>query len=240
MSNNLKNIFLFLTFIGLCSMINCKLDTDKEVAPIDETKIYSTSKLESKSEANDIDIESPKIESQPKEGVIQNTDSLTNNKPSEKENISSDIKTQEENNSPPSVKKKPKKKVAKRAAKIDFKEVMWNFGEIVEGNIIKKKFIFTNAGNAPLQILGTDASCGCARPTVPFLDIAPGDSSEIGITYNSVNKDGAQEPEIIIESNTLPRYTVIKLFGTVKPKSKIEKNIDLDSVKIKQDTIAKN
>ncbi len=70
--------------------------------------------------------------------------------------------------------------------------MIWNFGEIVEGDIIKKKFIFTNTGKAPLQIIGAEASCGCARPTAPFLDIAPGESGEIGITYNSVNKDGDQ------------------------------------------------
>jgi len=71
------------------------------------------------------------------------------------------------------------------------------------------------------------------------LDIAPGESNEIGIVYNSVNKDGDQKPEIIIESNTYPKHTVLKLFGTVKPKPKKEEK-KIDSIEVKQDSTIKD
>ena len=53
----------------------------------------------------------------------------------------------------------------------------------------------------------------------PFLDIAPGESNEIGVRYNSVGKEGAQTAEVTVESNATPRKTIIKLKGVVMAKS---------------------
>lgn len=234
MSTNLKNTFLFLTLIGLCFLIKCKLDSGKEVTQPKETSKSSTLVIDSVAEDNNID--SAKINTLLKEELIRKTDSLSKIETVEKKKTSSEIIHKKEILVPK--KEVPKKKVAKLAPILKFEETIWNFGEIVEGDIIKKTFKFTNTGKAPLQIIGTDASCGCARPTVPFLDIAPGESNEIGITYNSVNKEGDQKPEIIIESNTDPKHTVLRLFGTVQPKK--SKKIDIDSSKTKQDTTSQN
>jgi len=130
------------------------------------------------------------------------------------------------------IKKKPVKIYSSKKPQIQFEELTWNFGEITEGDIIDKKFKFTNTGNAPLEIIATSATCGCTRPSFPFLDIAPGESNVIGVNYNSVGKDGKQHPEVTIESNTNPKITIIKLHGTVKPKPKKEEKPDsLISVK---------
>ena len=109
-----------------------------------------------------------------------------------------------------------KKKKIQRP-KIKFETLFWDFGELIEGDIVSKKFKFTNTGNGPLQILATGASCGCTTPSFPFLDIAPGDSNVIGVTYNSVGKLGLQNPEVTVESNTHPRKTTIKLRAFVRP-----------------------
>ena len=115
----------------------------------------------------------------------------------------------------------PKKKtVIKKRPKITFEEMTWDFGEITEGDIVEKKFKFTNTGNAPLEIFATSASCGCTRPSFPFLDIAPGESNVIGVQYNSVGKDGVQNPEVTVEANTIPRITKLKIKGVVVPKKK--------------------
>lgn len=129
-----------------------------------------------------------------------------------------------------------KKKKNKRQPKIEFEELVWDFGEIIEGDIVEKKFKFTNTGNAPLEIIATSATCGCTRPSFPFLAIAPGESNVIGVRYNSVGKNGAQNPEITIESNTKPKITTIKLQGIVKPKPIKDKKATLvnDSIKINQ------
>lgn len=132
--------------------------------------------------------------------------------------------------------RKKRKAYSNKKAKIEFEELTWNFGEITEGDIIDKKFKFTNTGNAPLQIIATSATCGCTRPTFPFLDIAPGESNVIGVNYNSVGKNGEQNPEVTIESNTNPKITTIKLHGTVKPKPKDKDDKKSDTNIAKKDT----
>ena len=243
MFTNKKDIFLVITLIVLCTLIKCKLDADKDVSTKQETSLTSSSKIKPEAKLESVITQK---DSQSKEDKSQNLDSKKTDDSFKKEKKSTVSEPAPKKVTTPVVKKKkkkkPVKKVAKARAKIEFEEMLWDFGEITEGDIIKKKFKFTNTGNAPLQIIGADASCGCARPIVPFLDIAPGESNEIGVTYNSVNKDGDQKPEIIIESNTYPKHNVLKLRGTVKakPKEKEKEKINADSLKVKQDTTEKN
>lgn len=250
MSNNFKNILLALVLISLCFMIKCKLDSNKE--HVSEDVVTESSSQQASSQTSS---------SAKKEHITaSNTDAVSSKESDSTIKLTENHNTQEPKTTVKKIKeqpkkvvkkatavkkekptpaKKPKKKAPTPKAKIEFESMTWDFGEITEGDIIKKKFKFTNIGNAPLQIIGADASCGCARPTVPFLDIAPGESNEIGITYNSVNKNGDQKPEIIIESNTYPKHTVLKLSGTVKPKPKKEEK-KIDSTEVKQDTTIKD
>lgn len=247
MSNNLKNILLSIILISLCFMIKCKLDSDsiqekkhvttKSVSQIDSSKPASTPITEQVSDSNTNAVSTINDK---KTALDDKAEDDTQVRKEEKK-IAKPLKKPVKKVAPvkkTKTTKKPIKKTPIPKAKIEFEDMIWDFGEITEGDIVKKKFKFTNTGNAPLQIIGADASCGCARPTVPFLDIAPGESNEIGITYNSVNKEGVQKPEIIIESNTYPKHTVLKLSGTVKPKPKKEEK-KIDSTEMKQDSTIK-
>ncbi len=98
-------------------MIKCRLNTEKDVASVDETKISAAFKKESKSGEEDLDKESPKVNSQPKEGIVQNIDSLNNNKSREIENTSNDVKIQDSPSSKVKKKNIYKKKVAKLSLK---------------------------------------------------------------------------------------------------------------------------
>ena len=102
--------------------------------------------------------------------------------------------------------------------KINFKQAVFNFGEITEGDIIKHQFTFTNTGDKELEILSAYASCGCTDPSYPFLGIAPGEEGVIGVTYNSVSKEGPQQAEVIIKTNATSTSYKLFLMGTVNPK----------------------
>ena len=128
----------------------------------------------------------------------------------------------------PAVKNPEAKKpiVAQRKGpEINFKQAVYSFGEITEGDIIKHQFKFTNTGDKELEVLTAYASCGCTDPSYPFLGIAPGEDGVIGVTYNSVSKDGPQQVEVTITTNADKEAFKLFLTGTVKPKpekSKIE------------------
>ncbi len=119
--------------------------------------------------------------------------------------------------------KKPAAKIGKPVQrsvgpKISFKQAVYDFGEITEGDIIKHQFTFTNTGDKELEILSASASCGCTDPSYPFLGIPPGEEGVIGVTYNSVSKDGPQQAEVIIKTNATTQAYKLFLTGTVTSK----------------------
>ncbi|MEM9549023.1 MAG: DUF1573 domain-containing protein [Bacteroidota bacterium] len=215
--------YTLLFVLGLCAilLVNCRSDSTKAALEISNSTENSSTKSE---QQNTSRTESPKEELQLDSTTLEKSDS----KPLDSKNSSTLIpkkaKDTKTGNSSKTTQTQKPQKVNRKKPKIRFEELTWNFGEITEGDIVEKKFKFTNIGNAPLQILSTSATCGCTMPSFPFLDIAPGESNVIGVTYNSVGKDGKQTPEVTVVSNTNPKVTTIKLQGFVRPKSANNEN----------------
>lgn len=125
----------------------------------------------------------------------------------------------------PSIKKpKPKPKTPRKRAKIKVKEPVLDVGDMMEGDVVDHRFEFENVGNAPLEILEADVTCGCTTPSVPFLAIEPGESGYIGVQYNSVGKEGPQNAEIYIKTNGTPKKVTLAIKANVKPRSEIAKD----------------
>jgi len=225
--------YLLLLFC-IVLLLNCKSDVKKSTPADSETPEKITAKVD-----NDQSTEVVKQIEKPDSSKVIETSSSTPQKPKPTKTKTKPVGPNQNKPSIQVKEKKPAKAYVAKKPKIEFEETSWNFGEITEGDIVEKKFKFTNTGKAPLQILATSASCGCTIPSFPFLDIAPGESNVIGVTYNSVSKEGKQTPEITIESNTEPKVTILKLYGYVKPKPKNEENTDSaqtskDSITAKQ------
>lgn|GEM_PF-6371559 len=240
---------MFALLIGLCFMIKCKLDSDATTVASTQNESHpQATSTEAESAKNpDAALQAAKakqdsiIAFKKKQLEQQRLEKQREEQRLEEKKLAAAKKSASKAKSKAKKKQAPRKKaVPKPMAKIEFEEMAWDFGKLTEGDVVKKKFKFTNTGNAPLQIIGAKATCGCTTPTVPFLDIAPGESNNIGVTYNSVSKEGDQFPELTIESNTFPKYTVIKLSGSVtpKPKKKQEEEIakSTDSTTTQQDT----
>ena len=93
----------------------------------------------------------------------------------------------------------------------------YDFGTVTEGEIVSKTFSFTNTGSEPLIISDAKGSCGCTVPSKPTAPIAPGDTGEITVQFNSKNKKGARNQKVTVTANTNPAQTFIYLTGTVEP-----------------------
>lgn len=102
------------------------------------------------------------------------------------------------------------------AAKIEFEEEVFDFGDIVEGDVVEHVFAFKNTGNSPLTISKATGSCGCTVPDWPREPIAPGQSGEIKVKFNSKGKEGEQDKRVTIQANTIPNNTEIRIVGAVK------------------------
>jgi hypothetical protein len=130
----------------------------------------------------------------------------------------------------PKVEKKEAKKAPKKRAKMHFPEKVFDYGFIMQGDIVKHDFYFKNIGNDDLVIKRVDPSCGCTVPVYPKEPIAPGEDGKISVTFKSAGKLGRQVPSIKVLTN-YERSIKLELKGFVdaereKPRQVIEEKKD--------------
>ena len=104
-----------------------------------------------------------------------------------------------------------------KVAKIEFKETTIDYGTIEKGADGIRVFEFTNTGDAPLIISNVKSSCGCTVPKKPDGPIAPGETAEIKVVFNSKGKKNHQEKRVTITANTDPGQTILKIIADVTP-----------------------
>jgi len=109
----------------------------------------------------------------------------------------------------------PAKPVNPNAAKFQFVEEVWDFGEIPEGPQVTHEFKYKNVGKEPLIMSNVKASCGCTTPGWAKEPILPGKESVITATYNTQGRPGAFSKAITITSNTTDETKVLYIKGTV-------------------------
>ncbi len=131
-------------------------------------------------------------------------------------------KTEETKSEKVEEKPKPKPKPKKRP-KIAFNAKTFDYGVIMQGDKVEHEFKFTNKGNANLLITNVSASCGCTKPTYPFIPIKPGEEGSIGVVFDSKGKLGRSIPTITVVTNARPTTYKLKLTGFVDAEREKEK-----------------
>ncbi|WP_299259915.1 DUF1573 domain-containing protein [uncultured Aquimarina sp.] len=101
-----------------------------------------------------------------------------------------------------------------------FTETEFDFGTVTEGDILKHTFSFTNTGNAPLVIVNAKGSCGCTVSDWPKEPIAPGETKEMQVAFNTNGKPNVQNKQVTITTNTAPGKHILKIKAMVTPKVK--------------------
>lgn len=92
----------------------------------------------------------------------------------------------------------------------------FNFGEVVNGDILTRDLLVRNDGDAPLIISAVTTSCGCTKASLDDDTISPGEQATLHIEFDS----GAHGPEltgvlkrqIFITSNDIKNPEVIVEF----------------------------
>ncbi|MEK7257790.1 MAG: DUF1573 domain-containing protein [Bacteroidota bacterium] len=100
-------------------------------------------------------------------------------------------------------------------AKMAFEEAIFDFGEVKEGTVVKHSFKFTNTGKVPLIINNAHSTCGCTVPKWPKDAVAPGESGEITVAFNTQSRQDFQEKPVTITANTYPSNSKVFLRGYV-------------------------
>ena len=103
------------------------------------------------------------------------------------------------------------------APKAEFDETIFNFGEIKQGAKVDKIFHMKNTGKRELIVRRIRTTCGCTAAQPGKKVLAPGETTELKVTFNSRGKLGRQSKPVTIITNdpNNPIYT-LRLSGTVK------------------------
>jgi hypothetical protein len=94
--------------------------------------------------------------------------------------------------------------VKKKGPEITWEKSTFDFGDITQGEKVEYTFHFTNTGSEPLVITNVEVTCGCTTPRGwPRDPIAPGQSAELTVAFNSAGKIGKQNKVVTITSNSI-------------------------------------
>ncbi len=100
---------------------------------------------------------------------------------------------------------------------ISFKNEIYEYGTIRQGEKVDCYFEFSNKGKSDLIIRKTKASCGCTATEPEKVLLKPGESSKIHVVFDSTGLTGEQQKTVYVYSND-PRYSTValQLKGIVK------------------------
>lgn len=107
------------------------------------------------------------------------------------------------------------KKDAEKMPVLTFENLEYDFGRVIKGEKLSYSFKFKNTGKSNLIISSARSSCGCTTSTPPQAPIRPGESGEIGVTFDSKNQHGEVNKMVVVSANTYPVQTTLRLKATV-------------------------
>ena len=99
--------------------------------------------------------------------------------------------------------------------KIQMEEDSYDFGDIIQGELVAHEFVVRNIGNDKLLINSAKGSCGCTVPVWPKEPILPGEEATIKVTFNSAGREGVQRKTVTLVTNVIPNTKVITIKGNV-------------------------
>ena len=107
--------------------------------------------------------------------------------------------------------------VAMAAPRISADEPVYDFGEILEGLAVVHTFVLQNAGDESLTIDDIQVSCGCTTTSLAKSTLAPGESVDLEVTFDTAGFSGKMAKKIYVESNdpATPKLA-LQLTGTVR------------------------
>ena len=73
---------------------------------------------------------------------------------------------------------------------IRFAAPIFDFGKAMSGDVIRHDFVFTNTGNATLEITGVNPSCSCTSPVDWTHRAEPGQTGQISIQVDTKRLSG--------------------------------------------------
>ena len=98
---------------------------------------------------------------------------------------------------------------ASNQADIVFDTLSYDFGTIIEGEMVVCYFDYENKGNGELVISSVEAGCGCTSPDWNREPLKPGEKDQLKVVFNARGRSGSQLKSVTVISNALtPRISL--------------------------------
>jgi hypothetical protein len=99
---------------------------------------------------------------------------------------------------------------------IQFQATTYDFGKVKQGEVVRHDYIFTNTGNAVLEILGVKPGCGCTTAGTWDKTVDPGKTGSIPLQFNSAGFGGTVSKSATVTCNVTGHSNlVLVLSGNV-------------------------
>ncbi len=102
--------------------------------------------------------------------------------------------------------------------KMTLESMTVDYGTIEQGSDPLRTVAFTNTGTEPLVISNAKGSCGCTVPTWPREPIAPGESAQIEIRYDT-KRLGAINKTVRLTTNDATGTYTLRVKGQINKKT---------------------
>jgi hypothetical protein len=97
-----------------------------------------------------------------------------------------------------------------------------DFGKIAPDTVVSHRFKVTNTGDALLTITKLNPSCGCTSSVVGKDHLAPGESTELEVTFNSAGYTGPIEKSVgVVSDDPAQPSQTLAFTGEVAPNVKV-------------------
>lgn len=98
---------------------------------------------------------------------------------------------------------------------IEFSQIEFDFGTIIQGEKVTHRFYYKNVGDGDLYIKNVIPVCGCTIADYSDKAVQPGEESFIEATFNSDGYFGLNIKDIEIYTNGTPSKIILVLSANV-------------------------
>jgi len=100
-------------------------------------------------------------------------------------------------------------------AQITFNKTEHDFGKIIQGELVKTTFRYTNTGKVDLLISKVSTTCGCTVADYTRDPVKPGKKGTVDIIFDSRGKKGHQNKTVTVLSNATSNRTTLRVKANI-------------------------
>lgn len=103
----------------------------------------------------------------------------------------------------------------KKSALLMFRDDFYDFGTIVQGEVVSHTFYFYNAGDDVLIVKDIIPDCGCTKPKIAKKILEPGEESSVEVIFDSKGWYGSQYKSVALRTNSSIRDKSVTIKANV-------------------------